>query len=234
MAKRPTAPSLNECKYLSDAGAPLQKPTQTSKDAADLANALAVLSEEASRCVACQAQLPLSPRPIFRVDARARVLVIGQAPGRTAHETALTWNDRSGDRLRSWMGVDRTTFYDTGLFAMIPMGMCYPGRGKSGDMPPRPECAPLWHSRFFGLMPERRLTVYVGSYSFAYYLGNEFTSLTSAVFGYASLLPGRMQLPHPSPRNGYWVKQHPGFEEKVIPALQAAIHHALNTNDVAC
>jgi uracil-DNA glycosylase len=126
------------------------------------------LLNEVRCCAVCAGQLPLGPRPIVQVGREARILVIGQAPGSKVHDSGVPWRDASGDRLRDWMGVDKETFYDTNRIALFPMGFCYPGRGASGDMPPRPECAPLWHERLLSWLPERRLTLLVGVYAQAY------------------------------------------------------------------
>ena len=186
------------------------------------------LIAEVKACQHCKRHLPLEPRPLFSVGAKAKILIVGQAPGRVAHTTSLTWNDSSGDRLRAWLNIDRNTFYDGNQVAIVPMGLCYPGKGKTGDLPPRPECAPLWHAKLLDVLPDIQLKIYVGAFSFAYYLGDRFPALTHAVKGYRELLPTCIQLPHPSPRNGFWLKQNPWFEQDVVPSLQNAVKDCLS------
>jgi len=176
-------------------------------------------------CRVCEAQLPLGPRPILRADARAGVLIVGQAPGTRVHATGIPWNDPSGDRLRAWLGVDRQVFYDDRRFAIIPTGFCYPGRGRSGDLPPRPECAPLWHPRLRALLPNIGLTLLVGQYAQAYYLGGRRKgTLTATVHAWRSYLPAFLPLPHPSPRNTRWLSLNRWFEQEVVPELRERIH----------
>ncbi len=179
------------------------------------------LRAEALGCSVCAAHLPLGPRPVFRVSASARLLIIGQAPGTKVHETGIPWNDASGERLRSWMGIGREAFYDARRIAILPMGMCYPGRLKNGgDAPPRRECAPLWHARFLAAMPERKLTLLVGSYAQAYYLGPG--SMTARVEKFAAHA-GFFALPHPSWRTVGWEQRNPWFGVEVLPALRSAV-----------
>ena len=146
---------------------------------------------------------------------------MGQAPGRRVHESGIPWNDPSGDRLRDWMQVERDTFYDERRIAIIPTAMCYPGTGSGGDLPPRPECAPLWHPRLRAALPNIRLTLLIGSYAQAYYLGKRAKkTLTETVRNYAEYLPDSLPLPHPSPRNQLWLKRNPWFAEEVLPELR--------------
>lgn len=192
------------------------------------AEALRRLLEEVRACRLCETHLPLGPRPVLRADVRARVLIVGQAPGTRVHATGLPWNDPSGDRLRAWLDVDRDTFYDESLFAIIPAGLCYPGRGRSGDLPPRPECAPLWHPRLRALLPDIRLTLLVGQYAQAYYLGTRRKdTLTATVHAWESYLPEFLPLPHPSPRNTRWLQVNPWFELDVVPELRFRAAEAL-------
>jgi uracil-DNA glycosylase len=176
----------------------------------------------ARACTLCAAHLPLGPRPVLQVDAGASILIVGQAPGTRVHETGLPWNDRSGDRLRDWLGVDRATFYDAGRFAIVPMGLCFPGIDpKGGDKPPRPECAPLWHPRIRPLLPAIRLTLLVGSYAQAFYLGRgRRPSMTETVAAWREYLPSFLPLPHPSWRNTAWLKRNPWFEAELVPVLR--------------
>ena len=182
------------------------------------------LLNEVRCCAICAGQLPLGPRPIVQVGREARVLVIGQAPGSKVHDSGVPWRDASGDRLRDWMGLDRQTFYDTNRLALIPMGFCYPGRAARGDMPPRPECAPLWHERLLSRLPECRLTLLVGAYAQAYYLaGRGSSSLTETVRNFRRCMPRFFPLPHPSWRSTIWMRKNPWFHSEALPALQEAI-----------
>jgi uracil-DNA glycosylase len=192
-------------------------------------NRLQKLLAEVRACHVCERYLPLGPRPVLRADARARVLIVGQAPGTRVHATGVPWNDPSGDRLRSWLAVDRDTFYDERRFAIIPTGLCYPGRGRSGDLPPRPECAPLWHPKLRALLPGIALTLLVGQYAQAYYLGDRRkATLTETVHAWREYRPEFLPLPHPSPRNTRWLRVNPWFERDVIPALRERIHTLLD------
>jgi len=186
------------------------------------------LLREVRACRLCEASLPLGPRPVLRADARSRILIVGQAPGTRVHATGIPWNDPSGERLRAWLQVDRAVFYDARRFAIIPAGLCYPGRGRSGDLPPRPECAPLWHPRLRALLSEVGLTLLVGQYAQALYLGRRRkATLTETVHAWHEYLPRFLPLPHPSPRNTRWLQVNPWFEREVIPALRARLRPLL-------
>lgn len=179
-------------------------------------------------CRACAPHLPLGPRPILRVDPRARVVIASQAPGLAAHRSGVPWDDRSGDAFRDWLGVDRATFYDRACFAVLPMGFCYPGRAKGGDAPPRPECAPLWRAPLLEVLSGRRLLLAVGRFSQTYHLGGgRTTSLTETVRAYREHLPDVFPLPHPSPRTTPWRRKNPWFEAEVVPALRREVARAL-------
>jgi uracil-DNA glycosylase len=181
---------------------------------------------EASACRLCEATLPLGPRPVFRVSATARVLIVGQAPGTKVHMTGLPWNDPSGDRLRGWLRMDRDAFYDTSRIAIVPTGLCYPGRlPEGGDAPPQPGCAPLWLDRFIRLMPQVRLTLLVGSYALRHRLGKG--AMTERVRRFAELGPAIVPLPHPSWRTTGWERRNPWFGEELLPALRHAVAEAL-------
>ena len=187
---------------------------------------LACLAAEIRACRVCAAYLPLGPRPVFRASATARLLIISQAPGTKVHETRLSFNDPSGDRLRAWLQVDRDTFYDETRVAIMPMGFCYPGRlPNGGDAPPRPECAPLWHERLLSVMPAIRLTMLVGSYALTYVLGRG--AMTAQVRDFRSHLPRYFALPHPSWRTTAWERRNPWFGQEVLPALREAVTTAL-------
>ena len=177
-------------------------------------------ASEAAACRLCQG-LPLGPRPVFRVSPTARLLIIGQAPGTKVHATGIPWNDPSGERLRGWLGMDPAAFYDGARVAIMPMGFCYPGRlPRGGDAPPRPECAPLWHDRLLAGMPALRLTLLVGAYAQARYLGPG--TMTEHVRRQPGL-PSRFALPHPSWRTIGWAARNPWFAAETLPALRAAI-----------
>lgn len=183
------------------------------------------LITEAQSCRLCEECLPLGPRPVFSIHPKSKVLIIGQAPGTKVHATGIPWNDLSGEELRRWMGVDRELFYNPEIFGIMPMGFCYPGRGKGGDMPPRPECGPTWHERMRAEMPQVQLTLLIGQYAQKYYLGSmRKNTLTQTVMAYEEYLPDFFPLVHPSPRNRMWQRRNPWFETKVIPVLQERVH----------
>jgi uracil-DNA glycosylase len=181
---------------------------------------------ELRACTVCAAHLPLGPRPIVRGNASARLLITSQAPGTRVHETGLTFNDRSGDVLRGWLAIDRDAFYDEDRIAIVPMGFCYPGRGaQGGDLPPRKECAPLWHARLLPHYPRIGLTLLVGSYAINYYLkGRTQRTMVETVRNWREYLPDFFPLPHPSWRNVLWTRQNPWFEAEVLPELRRRVH----------
>ncbi|WP_458736110.1 uracil-DNA glycosylase family protein [Zobellella taiwanensis] len=185
------------------------------------------LLREVRACRLCEAHLPLGPRPVVQLGGGARILIIGQAPGTRVHNTGIPWNDPSGDTLRRWLEVGREQFYDPELFAIMPMGFCYPGKGKSGDLPPRPECAPTWHQRILDALPHIELTLLIGQYAQRYYLGNRYPTLTETVRHWQEFAPTQLPLPHPSPRNRRWLTQNPWFEQEELPALRERVHLAL-------
>ncbi len=180
-------------------------------------------------CRVCAAHLPLGPRPVLQASVTARVMIVGQAPGTRVHETGIPFNDPSGDTLRAWLGIGRDVFYDTARIAIVPTGFCYPGRGKSGDAPPRPECAPLWHPDLRALMPRLQLTLLAGAYAQAYYLGDKRgKTLAATVKNWRAFLPRFLPTPHPSPRNRLWLRRNPGFEEEVVPELRKRVQRIIS------
>lgn len=188
---------------------------------------LAALLADVRACTVCAADLPAGPRPVVQVGRSARIVIVGQAPGRRVHESGVPWDDPSGDTLRGWLGLDADRFYDPDVLAIVPMGFCYPGSAASGDRPPRRECAPLWHDRVLGVLPSDRLTIVIGSYARARYAADAGTTLDEAVAAWERLLPDRIVLPHPSPRNRHWVMKRPRFEADVLPALRQRVEQML-------
>jgi uracil-DNA glycosylase len=189
-----------------------------------MADRFAEIIASVKACDICKAHLPLGPRPVFQIHPEARILVVGQAPGSRVHETGIPFNDPSGDRLRTWMGVTRETFYDDSQIGILPMGFCYPGTGKSGDLPPRPECAPQWRKTLLALMPNIQLTLVIGQYAQDWHLGDrQKATLTETVKNWQDYWPTQFVLPHPSPRNNIWLKKNPWFEIEVLPVLKKRI-----------
>ena len=193
--------------------------------------ALDALLDEVRQCRVCAADLPLGPRPVLRASPSARLLIIGQAPGTKVHESGVPWNDPSGDRLREWLAMERDVFYDEVSVAIVPMGFCYPGRDKNGgDKPPRPECAPLWHADLRALMPGIALTLLVGAYAQAHYLGDRCEqTLAATVKNWRAYGPEFLPMLHPSPRNRLWLKRNPWFEADVVPELRTRVRRLIGT-----
>ena len=185
------------------------------------------LLEEIRGCAICAPHLPHGVRPVLQLDSRARVLIAGQAPGRRVHESGIPFDDASGDRLRDWLGVTRDTFYDPTQVAILPMGFCYPGSSRSGDLPPRPECAPAWRQRALTALPDVRLTVILGAYAQKYHLDPVPRSVTEAVSEWQTYWPEQIPLPHPSPRNQGWFKRNPWFESDVLPTVRGRVRELL-------
>ena len=187
------------------------------------APALDALLGEIRACTRCAAHLPLGPRPVVHAAASARVLLVGQAPGTKVHATGISYNDPSGDLLRHWLGLDRDRFYDETRIAIMATGLCYPGRGPGGDLPPRPECAPLWQPRLRRLLPRLELTLLIGSYAVAYYLGRRPGTLADTVRRWREFGPDFVPMPHPSPRNRRWLRDNAWFEADVVPEIRSRV-----------
>ena len=186
------------------------------------------LLAEIRKCKECEAHLPLEPRPVLAAGEKARILIVGQAPGIRVHKSGVPWDDPSGERLRQWMGIQSKDFYDLSKVALVPMGFCYPGTGKSGDLPPRKECARLWHERLVGNLPEVKLTMLLGRHAQVYRLGNRSdANLTETVRAWRRFTPTCIPLPHPSPRNNRWLKNNPWFLLDVIPYLKRRVRRLL-------
>ena len=192
---------------------------------------LDALLAEMRGCRVCAAELPLGPRPVLRAQASARLLLIGQAPGTKVHASGMPWTDASGDRLRGWLDLDAERFYDETRIAIVPMGFCYPGvLPRGGDRPPRPECAPLWHSRAIAALPEIALTVLIGQYAQARYLGERRRrTLTGTVAAWRDYLPRFFAIPHPSWRTIGWQRRNPWFDAELLPELRRRVHALLET-----
>lgn len=191
---------------------------------------LRTLLKEIRDCRICEEHLPLGPRPVLQVHAKAGILIVGQAPGRKVHETGIPFNDPSGVRLRDWMGVDEKSFYDAAKIALLPMGFCFPGTGKSGDLPPRPECAEAWRETLLTYLPQVRLTLLIGQYAQKYHLGSkQKKNLTETVKAWREYFKvGMIPLPHPSPRNNIWLKKNAWFQGDVLPALRSRVRLLIN------
>jgi uracil-DNA glycosylase len=194
-------------------------------------NSLAPLLTKVRACTLCAKHLPHGPRPVLQLAASARILIAGQAPGRKVHESGIPFEDASGERLRQWLGMRREVFYDADQIAILPMGFCFPGTAKSGDLPPRPECAPAWRTELLAHLTQLQLTLVIGQYAQNYHLPL-FTSLTDAVqasqVNFASYTEHTViALPHPSPRNNLWLKRNPWFEQDLVPKLQNRVVQVL-------
>ncbi|MBB5447963.1 MULTISPECIES: uracil-DNA glycosylase family protein [unclassified Paraburkholderia] len=193
----------------------------TTKRPPKLDTSLDTLLRDIRACTVCAPMLPHAPRPVLAASTRARILIIGQAPGARVHASGVPWSDASGARLRTWLGVDDTTFYDASRFAIVPVGFCFPGRGASGDLPPRPECAGRWHRELLAQMRSVKLTLLIGQYAQRFGLGDAFgPTSTETLVRWAQFGPHVMPLPHPSPRNIAWFKRNAWFEGAVLPTLR--------------
>ena len=190
------------------------------------------LLTEIRQCTACEPHLSHGANPVIQAHPNARLLIIGQAPGIKVHQSSIPWNDASGERLREWLGMDSDTFYDEQKVAIVPMGFCYPGKGKSGDLPPRKECAALWHQKVLQSLPNIQMTLLIGQYAQNYYLKDKATNtLTETVRSWQAWAPEFLPLPHPSPRNNIWLKKNPWFESEVIPYIREHVSEHLAYHD---
>ncbi len=189
------------------------------------------LLKEVRSCRTCEDELPLGPNPILRAKRSAKILVIGQAPGTKVHASGVPWDDASGKRLRDWMRIDEEIFYNQAKIAIMPMGFCYPGKGKSGDLPPRVECAALWHKKLLTNLPNIKLTLLIGQYAQNYYLSDSKyyngATVTETVINWKKFAPNYFPLPHPSPRNTMWLRRNSWFESKTIPQLRKYVRNVL-------
>lgn len=186
------------------------------------------LLKDIRACQVCSGDLPLGPRPVVQAHEKAKLIIVGQAPGLKVHQSGIPWDDASGDRLRNWLGLTKDVFYDPQEVAIVPVGFCYPGKAKSGDLPPRKECHPLWHQQIFDLLPERRLTLLIGSYAQAVYLGKRRKkTLTETVRAWRVYMPEFLPLPHSSPLNNIWLHKHPWFTNEVLSNLPKIIQSTL-------
>lgn len=190
-------------------------------------NSFASLLAEVRACTLCAAHLPYGPRPVLQIHPQARILIASQAPGRKVHESGVPFDDASGDRLREWMGLTREVFYDSRRIAILPMGLCFPGTGKSGDLPPRPECRLAWHDLLLGHLRHLEMTLVVGRYAQAYHMNEVRASLTETVRNWRSHWPKIVPLPHPSPRNNIWLSRNPWFEKELVPILRRRVSEIL-------
>jgi uracil-DNA glycosylase len=188
------------------------------------------LLQEIRRCRTCVGKLPFAPKPVLNFAPAAKILIVGQAPGTKVHATGIPWNDPSGDRLRLWLGVEPQQFYDPQQFAITPIGFCYPGKGKSGDLPPRRECAPQWMPRVLQALPNLTLILLIGSYSQKFFLGAAYQGLTTNVKNWQQFAPRIFPLPHPSPRNNIWLKRNAWFERDLVPRLRQTCQPLLSKN----
>ncbi len=186
------------------------------------------LLTEVRVCTLCREHLPLGPRPVLQLHPKARILIAGQAPGKKVHESGVPFDDASGNRLRECLGATREEFYDPKRIAILPMGFCFPGSGRSGDLPPRPECAPAWHEQLLGQLRQLKITLVLGQYAQAYHFGEGASSLTELVKSWRSHWPQTVPLPHPSPRNNLWLRRNPWFERELLPAIRKRVSEVLH------
>lgn len=181
------------------------------------------LLSDVRACTICKKHLPLGPRPLLQLHPKAKILIAGQAPGRKTHISGIPFDDASGNRLREWMGITRGTFYDPKKIAILPMGFCFPGTGKSGDLPPRPECEPAWREKLLGHLPDLEFTLVIGQYAQSHLFGDKKATVTGLVQAWRDHWPALLPLPHPSPRNNLWLRRNPWFEVELLPVLQKRV-----------
>jgi len=191
-------------------------------------NPLISMVSEIKQCTLCQQHLPLGPRPVLQVSPHAKILIAGQAPGLKVHKTGVPFDDASGERLRQWMGIDKNTFYNAQKIAILPMGFCYPGTGKSGDLPPRPECALAWRKQLLSAMADIKLTLVIGTYAQNWHMKEtKQKNLTETVKHWRNYGSQLLPLPHPSPRNNIWLSKNTWFEQDLIPELKNRVKNLL-------
>lgn len=186
------------------------------------------LVKDVRGCRLCESHLPMGPRPVIQVHPQAKILIAGQAPGRKVHESGVSFDDPSGNRLREWLGISREVFYDAEQIALLAMGFCYPGTGKSGDLPPRPECAPAWREQLLAHLGNVKMTLVLGQYAQAYHFGKSRMTLTERVKLWRDYWPDKVPLPHPSPRNNLWLRKNPWFEKELLPELKDRVSTILS------
>lgn len=189
------------------------------------------LLSEIRQCQVCAESLMLGSNPVIQASTEAKLLIIGQAPGLKVHQSSIPWDDASGERLREWLGIEADDFYNPKKIAIMPMGLCYPGKGKSGDLPPRKECAPLWHKQVSARLPNIEMTLLIGQYAQNYYLPNKPKTLTETVEQWQRWAPQYIPLPHPSPRNNIWLKKNPWFVQEVLPYIKKQVSEYLAYHD---
>ena len=186
------------------------------------------LLNEIRKCTFCEQHLELGVNPIISASRKSKIIIIGQAPGRKVHNSSIPWDDKSGDNLRNWLGVEKEIFYNPDIFALIPMSFCFPGTGKSGDLKPRSECAPLWHEKLLKEIKDDTLTLLIGKHAQQYYLKQtQKNNLTNTVKDFKKHLPKYFPLPHPSPRNNIWMAKNSWFKTDVIPELKKRLQNIL-------
>lgn len=191
---------------------------------------LQIITSDIRNCKLCEAELPHGARPVIQVNANARILIAGQAPGRRVHASGIPFDDPSGDRLRDWIGVTPEQFYNPQLFAIVPMGFCYPGTGKSGDLPPRLECAETWRAKLLQQLANIQTTLVIGKYAQDYHFGKSNHGVTTLVAEWQNHWPKQIPLPHPSPRNNLWLRKNPWFEAELVPLIRERIKEILVAN----
>ncbi len=227
---QPPQPPSNRPKYHPvgvEAGCPAVGGARTDQPSQTYMASAAMLLAQVRACSLCAEHLPLGARPVLQLHSSARILIAGQAPGRKVHDSGVPFNDASGDRLRNWLGLSNEQFYNPKQVAILPMGFCYPGTGRSGDLPPRSECAPTWRAGLLAQLRMLRLTLVIGQYAIAYHLPHESGSLTEIVSNWRRYGPNVLPLPHPSPRNNIWLARNPWFEQELVPVLRQRVSVAL-------